>query len=976
MNTPLQAIETFLTKADAPEKELVLQSLASLSLAVQKEVSDLGLILSDFSARAAIEYFRVVPDLLKCIPPEELGGWIGMGIQIAQHSSASGIRYFREGADLFSKIPNAKARVSFIQLGMTLAQRDPNRALVYYQQAPSFLADVTTDLEPLLLWAEYGMTLEDYTLAVEYFRTTPDLLRYLPMPLLAQWIKTALRFSASKLFFGITFIRISPEIFSKIAVHQSRMLQFIDDAAQIDADQAISLFKEYANILSAFPASLTGFILEKAIQMALVDFQAARALLVNSPKVVREMGADSFPEWVEHGINLLPNGKGVAYFSFESMAAKGFAKQCKGGVYLSDCAHVLESFARGLSGRPVTIRPNEEADIATTDGQTIYLPPHYASFPDPIQNFEWYKLATAFQAGYLEFGTYAESERPGHVVTGERTASLPSFLQSFLHPTWIKQFFDIVEGARVEFLLKEEYLGLREPLSRMREEELKNRPSIGREIGTVSAATGVLGPFGMLDASSLQMITELLLQISLAGKTKGPIPSELVGTVFECCRMMGAVQNPHATVIDSMKAAASVYEFLIGNTPLPDLIDKPMEPFDGTGEQEKGVGVGSGKIKPSVRGAIDPAKVAKKAGELLFPEIKGNDLVVANAPARGANSPQTYGAGEQTPLPETQSVSSEGMSMIFPRQPTGDVCWGLPPYDEWDCEADDYRPGFCRVVEKMFPRSQDNLRHEEAFVEQVLSEYSGMIKSITRQFQYLAPEQFVLHKGVLEGEIIDWDRLIENCVEQRAGLSPSGRVYSERRKKERSVATALLVDFSGSTQQRLPCGKSILQIEKEALILLSHAINATGDRFALYGFSGRGNDAVDFYVLKDFASRLTREIDCSIGRANALAQNRDGAAIRHATSKLADMDAQTRILILLTDGKPLDDGYNGSYAIADTKMALREARKLGINPFCITVDKEGAEYLKGMYGDVSYLVVDQIESLPKKLPLIYKRLTT
>ena len=904
-----------------------------------KEISDLGLILSDFSTRSAAEYDRVVPDVLKWISQEELAGWVRMGISIARHSSASGIRYFREGPEIFSKIPNRTTREYFIQLGLSLAKRDPNRALIYYQHAPDFFADVTTDRDTLHAWVECGFAIEDYTLAVEYFKTTPALLTSLPMPLLSQWTKVAMTFAASKLFFAITFIRISPEIFSKIGAHPSLLLSLIDEVAQIDSEKAISLYKESADILAPLPASLIGLMLEKSGQIALFDIDMSRALLLNSPRVLAEIGADSLPEWIEHGITLLRGGSGAGYFSFESKAAKTFAKKLKGGLYLADCAPVLESFARALSGRPVIIRPNEEADTATTDGQIIYLPPYYAGFPDNARNFEWYKLATAFQAGYLEFKTFWPDPKKMEGI-------------SFPQPTGIKPFFHIVEGARVEFLLKEEYPGLREPLLRMREVELMNRSPLAG------------------DAARLQVITELLLQISLAGKTQSPIPSEHVGIVFECCRIMGAVQSIGADVTSSMKAAAAVYALLMGDTPSPDLIDKPMEPFEGTGEQEKGVGVGSGKIKPSVRGAIDPARVAKSAGALLFPEIKGTDL----APSRGANGPLPLVVVGRQVSSETQSVSSEETPTMFSPAPTGPGCSpSAEEYDEWDCEAGDYRFGFCRVTEKEWLEGED--KNSSAFIEQVIIEYGGMIQSIKRRFQSLAPEQFVLHKGVLEGEMIDLDRLIEHRVEAMTGLSPSGRIYVERQKKERSVATALLVDFSGSTQQRLPCGKSILQIEKEALILLSHAMDAIGDRFALYGFSGRGNASIDFYILKDFQTRFTREVDLRVGRASALAQNRDGAAIRHATSKLSRIDAQTRILILLTDGRPLDDGYDGSYAIADTKMALREARKLGIHPFCITVDKEGAEYLKGMYGEVSYLVVDRIESLPEKLPLIYKRLT-
>ena len=64
------------------------------------------------------------------------------------------------------------------------------------------------------------------------------------------------------------------------------------------------------------------------------------------------------------------------------------------------------------------------------------------------------------------------------------------------------------------------------------------------------------------------------------------------------------------------------------------------------------------------------------------------------------------------------------------------------------------------------------------------------------------------------------------------------------------------------------------------------------------------------------------------------------------------------------------------YAVHDTRMALVEARAAGIVPFCLTVDKAGHDYLKTMMQDFSYEVVPEITLLPKRLPQLYRRLTT
>jgi nitric oxide reductase NorD protein len=102
-----------------------------------------------------------------------------------------------------------------------------------------------------------------------------------------------------------------------------------------------------------------------------------------------------------------------------------------------------------------------------------------------------------------------------------------------------------------------------------------------------------------------------------------------------------------------------------------------------------------------------------------------------------------------------------------------------------------------------------------------------------------------------------------------------------------------------------------------------------------------------------------------------------GVVIRHLSSILNSIEARTRILITLSDGKPDDyDGYRGEYGIEDTRQALLEARHSGIHPFCITIDTEAGDYLPHMYGHASFVVVDQVRKLPLKVADIYRRLTT
>lgn len=986
----LQSVQKlFESTLEADEIGAMVRGLAFLEPKVQAAAVNIGLILSDFSVKGAAEYFRVVPHVLHAISTEELGPWVGMGIQIAQRSSAAGIRFFKQGPAIFSKIASRPVRERFIQEGMALAEQDYNLAVEYYQQAPNLLGQVEMTPDAFSKWAKQGLALgkQDYTLAVEYFRITPSLLLFLPAALLPEWSAVGLKLTAGKLLPALLFVRSSPEVFSKISSDADRkaLLTLTAEVAEQAPPLAAKLFSESAAVLLPFQAMrLEGMLLDRAVQIARFDGALAATFFMSGPKILKEMGpvANQFAAWVDQGMAVLKKDPAAAkgFFSFESKSARLAVDQLRGGISLSAVSRPLKLFAEALSGKPVAIQPasaskgekdDRESDLPTTDGYTIYLPAHVGRFPNDALNFEWYKIATAFQAGYLEFGTFLPrlsetADLIESLQTKYRTRGglkgLSAFFTLFPEPAFIKQLFEIAEGSRIEFHLRREYPGLRAALVRMREADLDRRPPL---VG--------LTPRGV--------VVELLQQVSLAGKTKEPIPQELQSILFDVCRIMGGVQSPEATVAASMKAAARAYDFLQEEGDLPKPADTPMEAFEESGPSMRGEGPGGGEIRPTTRGAIDPQRVegakrvVREQADGLVKKLKESGIDLSSEAAESALAASVQ-RGEVTIERLQGGEGADPLDRMIQKLQAERSEQGRPGkkefvYDEWDAEADDYRLAWCRVREETVPPG------EAEAVEAILAEHGGLIQSVQTAFQYLRPEGLKRMKGERDGDELDLDALLSSRVEARAGRSPSDRIYIQRRKSERSVAVAFLVDLSGSTQQQLRSGqKSILQIEKEALVILARAVDAVGDRFALYGFSGRGKEGVDFYILKEFEARYTPEIDRRIGQVQPAIQNRDGAAIRHAAMKLAAQPAKIKTLVLLSDGKPLDDDYRGSYATADTKMALREAKRLGVHPYCITVDREGAEYLKGMYGEVAYMVIDQVESLPVKLPQIYRRLTT
>lgn len=157
-----------------------------------------------------------------------------------------------------------------------------------------------------------------------------------------------------------------------------------------------------------------------------------------------------------------------------------------------------------------------------------------------------------------------------------------------------------------------------------------------------------------------------------------------------------------------------------------------------------------------------------------------------------------------------------------------------------------------------------------------------------------------------------------------------------------------------------------------------------GDKYGIYGFTSDGRDKINFYVVKDFEEQYTTEVKQRFGGLQSYGMTRLAAAIRHAVFKMEKVQAAIKILIILSDGRPFDFDYKSGvkedfeqfYAETDTRMALRESKMKGVNPFCITVDAKGKEYLDYIFGNVSYIIIDDIHALPTKLTETYKNLTT
>ena len=674
-------------------------------------------------------------------------------------------------------------------------------------------------------------------------------------------------------------------------------------------------------------------------------------------------------------------------------------------------------------------------DVATSDGAAIFLPAAIERFESQAQNFEFLKVMLTQQAGHIEFGSFefqfdrpstrfpdlrprlsSQPDDPGHYHDHPTPTELTRFFRLFPNKRLAPDTFAIVESARIEARVIHEYPGIA-PLYRvMRERVLAVRQEM------------VLLP-------AREALLELLIRVSLGQSGAFKVPAEQKRAADEIVRVIRSSCEHGATVEDAAEATLRIYailsrvanEFLEENQfaaiRIEDEGSSRSNRWEGalpTGEvlalsapatREKAYlspqGVDyRGEFKPELAQLLSkPRSNAREQRKSLTPEELAELLKSRDSP-----KPRDSEEEREEQDPQIERMVQNLMREIERRDPRMQSVQQRPwfqsddnagpltanqadtfIYDEWDECAGGYRSRWCKLYEKVMPAGDLN------FYRDTLLNYAGLARQIRREFELAAPELHHKEKRLPDGSDHDLDAAIEAMVDLRIGVSPSEKIFWRNHKAERDVAVAFLLDMSGSTGEalgRAPAAlqsagslgdhdrapRRIIDVEKEAIVLMIDALETIGDRYGVFGFSGHGRDNVEFFVIKDIDEEFSPEVAKRIGRAGPLHATRMGPAIRHATAKLRRQQTRSNFLFLISDGRPQDRGYSQesaekAYAVQDTRMALIEARRDGIHSFCLTVDNEGNDYLRTMMEDFSYEVLADVNELPLRLPQLYRRLT-
>jgi hypothetical protein len=303
--------------------------------------------------------------------------------------------------------------------------------------------------------------------------------------------------------------------------------------------------------------------------------------------------------------------------------------------------------------------------------------------------------------------------------------------------------------------------------------------------------------------------------------------------------------------------------------------------------------------------------------------------------------------------------------------------WGKEPisdpfhYQEWDYQIQLHRPDWVTVYERRQPKG------DPEDIRDIMVEYRPVTHRIKQIIDLLTPEGVQRQRGLEDGDEIDINAAVDAMISIRMGEQPNPRITMRNILKSRDLAVVVLMDLSESTNESMQgSDKTVLQLTREAATLVSTAIDGIGDPFALHGFSSDGRHDVQYFRFKDFNQHFDDDAKARLAGMQGSFSTRMGAALRHAGQHLLKQPERRKLILLVTDGEPADiDERDPQHLRHDTKKAVEELYSTGVLTYCLTLDPNADDYVKRIFGQNNYTVIDHVDRLPEQLPVLFASLT-
>ncbi len=942
------------------------------------------------SRDGAAAYFAIEPHVLARLGLELAEEWAAIGRDTLKVSRRLGTQFLQTSAPLLATLPEPLPRRlrAWATHGSALlgakGWKGEFLAVAYFEAAPVALPVLTG--EEMSEWAKLGLLVQDSGPWTFYAKLPGGFaaLTVLERLSLLRDCQAAATFSAKAA--EESFFCLPPVLAAQSAELRAFLLAVLAPVLRTDPTVVPSLVPLLAPLLKAVRLDQQPALRTQLVALAQEFPVGVSSLLRALPRAWEETDEQGLTSWLAKGLAIARDNPaaGVAFFALESRTSEKVLRQASPGVDLEEVQELLRKYIHMLSGTTAGIRRQETFSYPPpledfpTYSDDLPLPARVDLFSTYEENFRLFRVLAVQQAGRREFGTYDFSlsalwprlPMALRQLLGKEenpAGGLGDYFRRFPHPDVLEALFLLFETQRVSIRISDAYRGLHDDL---RWADSLALPSLLPAV-LVSLTSAMEWPshqhLTVHDSALLAGETYLRLLSSLAAARQARDPASFGSIVF-----------------DKVTGDALIDPEMDDSPPPPNAPELPQLELDPEADdREGGTPLSPEELQALLEAGVD-LQIRQGKQDTLTPQGLYVSDLIGKMPSNGEREHVALEDGLTVVNGQRRREREEGLTFF---------------YDEWDYQIADYRSRWCRLREIVLSGDAGE------YFTQTLNDYATLRPAVKHEFQRIRPEQYRLVRGLEDGEEFDLNAVVTAASDLRARVSPSPKLYTTRRQTERDVAALFLLDMSASTDEPIvpvvrqytdeeqddwlamwkkrpataqPTPRRIIDITKEALVLMAEALEEIGDSYAIYGFSGQGKDNVEFYHVKSFAEVLSPTVKGRIGAIAPKRSTRMGTALRHAFEKLKDLACRVKLLVLLSDGFPQDMDYGTdrrsiTYGVRDTMMALREADRAGVLTFCLTVDKAGHDYLREMCEPSRYLVLEDVASLPTELPKVYQR---
>ena len=608
----------------------------------------------------------------------------------------------------------------------------------------------------------------------------------------------------------------------------------------------------------------------------------------------------------------------IKYFGLDSKESLAMLQKERKGTLLVDVQRRINMYLRALWARDFFMRPTA-GDYETREGLKPYIEDYLLHLPDAFDDFapEGHEPVAG-----LELYRAAAAHCAAHVVETRQPISAEA-----LNPMQMA-VISVIEDARVETLSIRRFPGLKAMWAKLHTVTPARNVTMGDYLDRLARA--LLDETYQDDDAWIVQGRALFAQAVMDDKLANNQVSWDIGvTLAHSFKDKGIAFNPRKDVLAAPYRDDNRYFW-------------EFEEFD----FEKAAAAGYESVK----------QVRKYVSLMEMVNEVDNELA-------------TDDAQEIWVLPTEFFLDQEGVSInsLEGKEPVSDPFH----YAEWDYQIQLERPAWTTVLEKRAKLGDLQL------INDITSQYKREIHRMKFLLDAMQPQGVQRIRKLEDGDEIDINAAIQSFTDIRLGNQPDPRIMMRSVRKTRDFSILVLLDLSESTND-LVQGQdySVLDLTRRACVLLSDAINKVGDPFAIHGFCSDGRHDVEYYRFKDFDQHWDEEPKAKLAGMTGQLSTRMGSAIRHAGHHLKLQRSAKKLLIVITDGEPADiDVRDPQYLRYDTKKAVEEVAKFGVITYCMSLDPRADNYVSRIFGQKNYMVVDHVERLPEKLPLLYAGLT-